>query len=83
MSVQIALHMVQGWAEDPMAMSRKIQHFLSVESKNLDDTSPFLLRLFKEGVIAKNSAGIRISESAQQFVNLNRFPAEQLSGLLF
>jgi len=64
-------------------MPQKIQAFLDEESKNISETSPFLLHLFKDGDKAVNAAGMRISESVKQFAALNKFPAEQLSGLLF
>lgn len=64
-------------------ISKKIKEFLSKESKNLSEASPFLLRLFKDGLKNKNTAGLRISEGIEQFPNLNKFPAESLSGLLF
>jgi len=70
-------------SEHPSEISKKIQAFLDKESKNLSETSPFLLHLFKDGVKASNPAGIRISESVKQFPALNKLPAEQLSGLLF
>lgn len=64
-------------------VSRKIKDFLDKESKNLSETCPFLLHLFKDGLKDSNKAGLRISESVKQFTNLNKFPAEPLSGLLF
>lgn len=64
-------------------MSKKIQDFMDRESKNISETSPFLLRLFKDGLKATNPAGMRISETVKQFSSLNKFPGEQLSGLLF
>lgn len=64
-------------------VAKNIQQFLERESKNITETSPFLLRLFKDGEKASNAAGIRISESVKQFPALNKFPAEQLSGLFF
>lgn len=64
-------------------MSKRIQQFLDKESKKVTETSPFLLRLFKDGDKASNPAGLRISESVKQFSSLSKFPAEQLSGLLF
>jgi oxalate decarboxylase len=71
-------------AQQPSAdMSTKIQAFLDKESKNISETAPFFLRLFKDGVKASNPAGLRISESTKQFAGLNKFPAEGLTGLLF
>lgn len=70
-------------SSDVSDISKKIQQFLDLESKKISQTSPFLLRLFKDGDKAVNPAGIRISESVKQFSALNKFPAERLSGLLF
>jgi len=65
------------------SMQKKVQEFLAAESKNVSETCPFLLRLFKDGDKATNPAGTRISESVKQFAGLNKFPAEQLTGLFF
>lgn len=65
------------------SITEKIQHFLDKEAKNISETSPFLLRLFKDGIKASNPAGIRISEGVEQFPALSKFPGEQLTGLLF
>lgn len=65
------------------SISKKIVDFLDKESKNVTETSPFLLRLFKDGEKASNSAGVRISESVKQFSGLNKLPGEELTGLLF
>lgn len=64
-------------------MSKKIEHFVSEQSKNISPKSPFLLRLFQDGDKATNAAGMRISETVKQFADLNKFPAESLTGLLF
>lgn len=63
--------------------SKKIKDFLDIESKNLSENCPFLLHLFEEGIKDSNPAGLRISEGVKQFANLNKFPAEPLTGLLF
>lgn len=70
-------------SNEQFPISKRIQQFMDQESKKISQTSPFLLRLFKDGDKAINPAGIRISESVKQFSALNKFPAESLSGLLF
>lgn len=57
--------------------SEKIKKFVEEESKQLSTEFPYRLNLFEQGQIAKNKAGIRISENADQFKNLG------LTGLLF
>lgn len=57
--------------------SDKIKKFLEQESKSLSTDFPYRLNLFEHGQIDKNKAGLRISETAQQFANLG------LTGLLF
>lgn len=69
--------------ENSQDMQKKIKEFLDKESKNITDSSPFLLRLFKDGQKDTNPAGMRISETAKQFSALNKFPAEPLTGLFF
>ncbi|MES2199566.1 MAG: cupin domain-containing protein [Chlamydiota bacterium] len=64
-------------------MEVKIQNFLDKESKNISEKCPFVFRLFKDGEKMSNPAGMRISETAKQFTGLDKFPAEQLSGLFF
>jgi len=57
--------------------SQKIKNFMEQENNQLSTEFPYRLNLFEKGQIAKNKAGVRISESAQQFANLG------LTGLLF
>ena len=58
-------------------ISKEIKLFLERETKNLSHYFPYRLSLFENGILDKNQAGLRISETAQQFENLG------LSGLLF
>ena len=67
----------------PTDMSTKIQAFLDKESKNLSKDCPFVLHLFKDGIIAKNKAGLRISETSKQFPGIQKLPGEELSGSSF
>jgi len=69
-------------AENP-GMAQKIEAFLNKEAKNLSTECPFLLHLYKDGIIAKNKAGLRIAETPKQFPGLKRLPGEELSGLMF
>lgn len=61
----------------------KIKRFLEKEKGNISKEFPFLLHLFKDGQIAKNKAGLRISETPQSFPIMEKNPATQLSGLFF
>lgn len=61
----------------------KIKNFLDKEKGSLTKEFPFLLNLFKDGSIAKNKAGVRISETPQSFPIMEKNPATRLSGLLF
>ncbi|HUX79927.1 MAG TPA: cupin domain-containing protein [Alphaproteobacteria bacterium] len=56
---------------------QKIKLFLDQESKKLSSAFPYCLDLYKDGKIDENKAGVRYSETAQQFDDLG------LSGLLF
>jgi len=56
---------------------QKIKQFLEQETKKLSPSFPYCLDLYKDGKIDENKAGIRYSETAQQFDDLG------LSGLLF
>lgn len=58
-------------------VSEKVKRLLDQELKQLSPHFPYRLNLFKEGQIDKNAAGLRISETEQQFKNLG------LTGLLF
>jgi oxalate decarboxylase/phosphoglucose isomerase-like protein (cupin superfamily) len=62
---------------DTMEVSQKIKDFLTKEVKNLSLDFPYRLDLYKNGKIDENKAGIRISETAQQFDDLG------LTGLFF
>lgn len=57
--------------------SEKIKLFLEQETKALSTEFPYRLNLFEKGQINQNKAGVRISETANQFDNLG------LTGLLF
>lgn len=54
----------------------KIQKLLQGETQNLTDDFPYRINLFKQGQIDKNSAGIRIAETAKQLLS-------NKTGLLF
>lgn len=54
----------------------KIEKLLQEESKNIAAEFPYRINLFKQGQIDKNSAGVRIAETANQLLSNN-------SGLLF
>ena len=56
---------------------KKIKVFLDQVTPQLSSTFPYCLDLYKDGKIDENKAGVRISETAQQFDDLG------LSGLLF
>ncbi len=56
---------------------QKIKSFLDQETKKLSPDFPYCLDLYKDGKIDENKAGVRISETAQQFDDLG------LCGLLF
>src|ERR1700722_10823543 len=58
-------------------IAKKIKVFLDQETKQLSPDFPYRLNLFKNGKIDENKAGIRLSETAQQFADLG------LTGLLF
>lgn len=75
--------MAQFFVLNAEEMNQKIKQFMDHESTHISSTSPFLLRLFKDGNKDVNSAGMRISETVKQFAELNKFPAESLTGLLF
>jgi oxalate decarboxylase/phosphoglucose isomerase-like protein (cupin superfamily) len=64
-------------AQSQGEVSKKMKLFLDQERKKLSKDFPYRMNLFKQGDVAKNKAGIRISEKPQQFKNLN------LKGLLF
>lgn len=51
---------------DLISTEPKIQQFLQKESKNMSSDFPYRINLFKQGQIAKNKAGIRIAETANQ-----------------
>jgi oxalate decarboxylase len=70
-------------AKEDADMQNKIRAFLDQETPNLSKEFPFLLHLFENGQIAKNDAGVRISESVEQFPELAKSPTTQLSGLFF
>jgi oxalate decarboxylase/phosphoglucose isomerase-like protein (cupin superfamily) len=61
----------------PKETLQKIKLFLDQETKKLSPQFPYCLDLYKNGKIDENKAGMRISETAQQFDNLG------LCGLLF
>jgi|GEM_PF-6629323 len=63
--------------EKTKELSPKIKLFLEQESKHLSSYFPYRINLFNDGQIAENTAGIRISETEQQFANLG------LTNLLF
>ncbi len=48
-------------------MQSKISDFLNQEGKNISSTCPFRINLYKQGTTDQNSAGLRISETAQLF----------------
>jgi oxalate decarboxylase/phosphoglucose isomerase-like protein (cupin superfamily) len=54
----------------------KIQKLLQDEAQNLTADFPYRINLFKQGQIDKNSAGIRIAETAKQLLS-------NKTGLLF
>ncbi|MBS0271030.1 MAG: cupin domain-containing protein [Proteobacteria bacterium] len=62
----------------PTEISQKIKQLLEQEAKHLSENFPYRLNLFEEGQIDQNKAGLRISETAQQFDDL-----VGLTGLLF
>ena len=51
-------------------ISQRIKAFLDKESKNLSPDFPYRLDLYKNGKIDENKAGMRISETAEQFDDL-------------
>lgn len=60
----------------PISPENKMQQFLDKISPNLTQDFPYRINLFSQGQINKNSAGLRIAETANQFQN-------DTSGLLF
>ncbi len=62
--------------ENALSSDPKIQQFLKAESKNTTATFPYRINLFTQGQIAKNQAGVRIAETANQL-------KADTSGLLF
>lgn len=60
----------------PIPSKDRVQQFLDKEIPKLSKDFPYRINLFTQGQIDKNSAGLRIAETANQFQN-------DTSGLLF
>lgn len=54
-------------ANDNRSHQPKIEKFLNKKSVHLSKSFPYRINLFTQGQIDKNSAGLRISETASQF----------------
>lgn len=78
-----AVEALQRPSQESTDMQQRIQAFLDEENPNLSKEFPFALNLFKDGQVAKNDAGVRISETPDQFPQLEKSPPTELSGLLF
>lgn len=71
-----SFHQISLWADTTPADQSKIKQFLSQKQEQLTTDFPYRLNLPERGQIAKNTAGIRMAETAQQIKG-------DKSGLLF
>jgi oxalate decarboxylase/phosphoglucose isomerase-like protein (cupin superfamily) len=54
---------------DQLSDNPKVQAFLAKGGANLNDAFPYRMNIFTQGAIARNAAGVRVSEEARQIKN--------------